>query len=171
MFKIFFFSLLICCVFAPKAFATIDKLSRVDSELFRGAQPQTVSDYQLLKSMGVRTIVNLRETPQDIQVEAMLSRQMGFNFKSFPIDGMSNPNPQEVSEILLTLNARALLPVFVHCHAGKDRTGLIIGLYRVETNHWLPQRAYQEMLSFGFDPNLKGLYDFFWSSVRTFKHL
>ncbi len=49
------------------------------------------------------------------------------------------------------------LGTYVHCEHGQDRTGLIIGAYRVKVEHWTKEQAYQEMLRFGFHPLLRGL--------------
>ena len=138
MVRILLLSLLV--LKASLSFAAINRFSRVDAGIYRGAQPQVVSDYQFLKASGVNTIINLRETPTDVAAEAMVAHELGFIFRSYPIDGNSNPNQLEVSQILIDLNTRALLPIFIHCQEGKDRTGMIIGIYRVKTEHWDPNR-------------------------------
>jgi len=52
-------------------------------------------------------------------------------------------------------------PVYVHCKHGEDRTGLVIGLERVEHEHWAPKEAYAEMLKLGFHPMFEGLNHYF----------
>ena len=47
---------------------------------------------------------------------------------------------------------------YVHCEHGQDRTGLIIGAYRVRVQRWSKSQAYQEMKAHGFHPLLHGLY-------------
>jgi len=47
---------------------------------------------------------------------------------------------------------------FVHCQHGKDRTGLVVGAYRVKVEHWTRMAAYEEMKAHGFHPMLRGLY-------------
>ncbi|HUV86117.1 MAG TPA: hypothetical protein VMX79_03305, partial [bacterium] len=41
-------------------------------------------------------------------------------------------------------------PVFVHCHAGVDRTGFVVAAYRVKVEGWTPEKAYEEMARLGF---------------------
>ena len=40
--------------------------------------------------------------------------------------------------------------VFVHCHAGVDRTGMAIASYRMAKEGWSPDEAMKEMQLFGF---------------------
>jgi protein tyrosine/serine phosphatase len=55
-----------------------------------------------------------------------------------------------VNQIEAIMADHARRPIFVHCQQGEDRTGLIVGLYRVETEHWSPAAAYREMIAKGF---------------------
>jgi protein tyrosine/serine phosphatase len=55
-----------------------------------------------------------------------------------------------VNQIEAIMADHARRPIFVHCQHGEDRTGLIVGLYRVETEHWSPAAAYREMIAKGF---------------------
>ena len=50
---------------------------------------------------------------------------------------------------------------FIHCTHGHDRTGLVVGCYRVLKQGWTKNDAYAEMLQHGFHPELLGLY-LFW---------
>jgi hypothetical protein len=52
-------------------------------------------------------------------------------------------------------------PVFVHCQKGEDRTGLVVGLYRVLNQKWAPQDAWNEMFKFGYHPHFRALTHYF----------
>ena len=41
-------------------------------------------------------------------------------------------------------------PVFIHCKRGKDRTGTMVALYRIEVNGWSNAEAIAEMDAFGY---------------------
>ena len=77
------------------------------------------------------------------------------------MDGAVRPSDVQINQILSALADTNNFPIFIHCHHGQDRTGLIIGLYRVEAQGWAPAKAYQEMLVNGFHPNLAGLDKYF----------
>ena len=53
---------------------------------------------------------------------------------------------------------------FVHCSHGQDRTGLLVGLYRLKQG-WAKTNAYTEMLTNGFHPALHGLHEF-WENAK-----
>lgn len=54
-------------------------------------------------------------------------------------------------------------PVFLHCHHGADRTGLMVGVYRVTFCGWTKEAAIQEMVEggYGFHPIWENLVHFF----------
>lgn len=49
--------------------------------------------------------------------------------------------------------------VFVHCLHGQDRTGAVVGSFRVLVDRWSKSRARQEMLAHGFHWQLRGIDD------------
>jgi protein tyrosine/serine phosphatase len=51
-------------------------------------------------------------------------------------------------------------PIYVHCALGRDRTGIVAAIYRIEKQGWSFDEAEQEMRDFGFNDvwiNLKKL--------------
>lgn len=113
----------------------------------------------MLKAKGVRTIIYLRT--ENSSREREIVNRLGMNFEEFPIDAFSYPEEKTVNGALAALTDQKLQPVFIHCQHGKDRTGLIIGLYRVHFEHWAPTQAYQEMKAIGFSSFLFGLKQYF----------
>ena len=75
---------------------------------------------------------------------------LGMTFISEPMSGFWAPNDAEVNQIEAIMGDHSRRPIFVHCQHGEDRTGLIVGLYRVESEHWSPAAAYHEMIAKGF---------------------
>ena len=49
---------------------------------------------------------------------------------------------------------------------GQDRTGLIVGAYRVWVQHWTKADAQREMMQRGFHPTLPGLANFWRDEVK-----
>ena len=55
----------------------------------------------------------------------------------------TTPTSREIRALLAFLSEKR--GVLVHCHAGRDRTGYVIGLYRMLHDHWSLKRALHEM--------------------------
>lgn len=53
----------------------------------------------------------------------------------------------------------------VHCTHGQDRTGFVVGNYRVQHDGWSKTRAFDEMLAHEFHAALRGLHDA-WEAIR-----
>lgn len=147
----------------PDCTQSISRFFQVNSELYRGGQPQTVQDLECLKTVGIKTVISLIiEDPKRIAWERELVSVLGMEFYSFPMTGILPPSDHQVSRIFKTLLDSNQFPIYIHCMQGKDRTGLIIGLYRVWVDGWAPQAAWEEMRSIGFDPKFVGLTSYFW---------
>jgi protein tyrosine/serine phosphatase len=50
--------------------------------------------------------------------------------------------------------------VLVHCTHGQDRTGLVVGVYRVKHDGWSKDKAWDEMVHHDFHQELVGLVEF-----------
>ncbi|HVR82856.1 MAG TPA: tyrosine-protein phosphatase, partial [Planctomycetota bacterium] len=51
-------------------------------------------------------------------------------------------------------------PVYIHCAFGKDRTGTMAAIYRLEIDHWTAEEAMQEMEAFGYHNIYRELINF-----------
>jgi protein tyrosine/serine phosphatase len=134
-------------------------------KLFRGGQPETLDDYLKLEAHGIRTIINMKTSEVEIEIERQLAEAFGMKMISRPINSFWGPTDKTVSEIQSMMMDPSLQPVFIHCRHGKDRTGLMAGVYRVEQQGWTPGAAHTEMRSLGFNPWLLGLRHRFWDRV------
>jgi protein tyrosine/serine phosphatase len=148
---------------ADFAQATIVRLSQVSPALWRGSQPEDRRDMQLLRSLGIRTIINLRTS--DATEERDLADEVGIDLEQVSLSSVTSvfakPSERDVNRVLELINDPRLQPVFIHCAHGKDRTGLIVGLYRVFEQQWKPRRAYREMKQFDFSSWYFGLKEYF----------
>lgn len=120
-------------------------VGRVAPGVFRGAQPKP-EGYATLKAMGVNTVINLRRNHSEkAAVEAA-----GMRSVEIPMNTMKNVDPAAVRKALSVMTDPASQPVFVHCAHGKDRTGVVAAVYRMEIDGWTAAEADAEMEAFGF---------------------
>jgi tyrosine-protein phosphatase SIW14 len=118
-------------------------------KIYRGGRPSKAGmDY--LKSIGVRTIINLEDDPQAVQAEATYAAKLGIREILAPITDTWVIQHASVERAVRALKDPSLYPIYLHCEHGKNRTGLVYGVRRVEAFGWEPKRAYKEMRSLGF---------------------
>lgn len=100
-----------------------------------------------LKKMGVKTVFTLRRKDKAEEAEA---KRLGMRYIRYTINTFRIPDDETVTNLVGAVSNPAYRPMFVHCRAGADRTGLILGLYRVEKQGWKPADAFKEMLKYGY---------------------
>ncbi|HEY9784934.1 MAG TPA: tyrosine-protein phosphatase [Candidatus Obscuribacterales bacterium] len=128
----------------------IDNFQRVNSQLLRGAVP-SAKGLKELRDAGVKTIVNLRgeDSSPDEEAEA---RALGLEYFNIPFGHLKKPDIDKISTVLNIIQNPQYQPVFVHCRQGADRTGMIVGIYRVLHDGWSFDRIYAEMRQHHFKP-------------------
>jgi len=134
---------------APSLVPNFEKVSR---EIWRGGVP---SD-QALKALahdGAKTIVDLRMDGSGVNKEGDCVKRLGMKYYHFPL-GFNAPEPDKLRGILAIMTNPANQPVFVHCRQGADRTGMLIGIYRMVWQGWTFPRTWDEMRKHGFKPFL-----------------
>lgn len=105
-----------------------------------------------LAQLGVKTIVNLREEDGLARSEEAEARAAGLRYFNVPLKRAGRPTDQQVERALAILNTAENQPVFVHCHLGVDRTGLIVAVYRITHDGWTSERAKAEANHYGMHP-------------------
>lgn len=117
--------------------------------IYRGSQPENLEDYQKLKKLRIKTIINLRwdKSVAKSKADSQMNR---FQFYNFPIKATDYPDGEQMEQIFQILLDPKNHPVFIHCQHGKDRTGLVAALYRVHYQNWKPQVARNEWIQLGF---------------------
>ncbi len=141
----------------------VERFHRVDDRLYRGAQP-TEAGFRALQALGVRTVVNLRdERDSTARNEQQIVEGLGMRYMHLPIkDGsfftQSRRIPDDtVRRFFEILDAADPGPLFVHCRRGADRTGAIVGFYRIAKNGWDGERAVKEAREVGMRSWYRGL--------------
>lgn len=140
----------------------IPNFAIVDPGIYRGGQP-TIEGWQYLKSIGVTNVIKLNERDESSDRQAI---ELGLKIFYHPINladqAILKPNKADVFKAVSQITTNT----YIHCEHGQDRTGLIVGIYRIQVNHWTKQKAYDEMLTHGFHKILHGLDDFWEDDVK-----
>lgn len=123
--------------------------AKVDAGLWRGAQPDEAG-FRALRDLGAKTIVSFRRFDRDDREEVPAA---GLDLVEIPLKALLDSDPPTDDELRAFFDVAldpARRPVFVHCKHGKDRTGTMCAVYRMEVDGWTPDRAFEEMRKFGF---------------------
>jgi tyrosine-protein phosphatase SIW14 len=129
----------------------IPNAGKINEHLYRGAQPKPAAMMELQK-LGITTVVDLRrEDNQTMDAERAQARALGLHFVNIPIGRFSSPSNSQVVQFLSLFRDHPDQTVFVHCHYGEDRTGVLVASYRMTMEHWPEQQAENEMKFFGFN--------------------
>ena len=123
--------------------------------IWRGAAP-TTEGFKQLKTKGVRTIIDLRIEKKGQAEEEGATKALGLKRVRIPM-GAEAPTEKQVKEFLGLLAKSATEPVFVHCQHGADRTGAMVGIWRVTQQGWGFDQTWVEMRKYGFKSWLKEL--------------
>lgn len=114
--------------------------------LYRSAQPSPLFLRYVVHRYGIRTLVNLRgRTPGH---ESAFAASHGLRLFAFDLSASTPPSPSEVRRFLDIVTDPDNQPVLVHCRNGVDRSGYMIGLYRVGPGGWDEGQALREMNRF-----------------------
>ena len=66
-----------------------------------------------------------------------------------PGGGPQNPEKEQLNEFLDFVTRAENQPAYVHCNAGKGRTGIFVGVYRMAVEGWPPEKAFEEARQYG----------------------
>jgi protein tyrosine/serine phosphatase len=132
----------------PMRVAGVPNFHRVNENLFRGGLP-TEEGLRNLAKMGVTTVLDLRSlSEQKRHPEAAWAKAAGLRHVTVPMKGSETPCTEQIEACLAHIQ-RAGEKVYVHCKQGKDRTGTVIGVYRIRHDGWSNQKAYAEARAIG----------------------
>lgn len=125
----------------------IRNFGKMDDRFYRGAQPDE-SDYKDLKALGVKTVIDLTDSPKGYEkrdVEAL-----GMRYVNIPMSDSSYPKEDQVNSFLTLVNDPSTGTMFIHCAGGRHRTGVMGAVYRYNVNHWNFDQVYAEMKDYDF---------------------
>jgi protein tyrosine/serine phosphatase len=127
----------------PIAHEGLPNFCQVSDSLYRGAQP-TSEGFQQLAAMKIKTVINARQG--DADGDAITTLKM--TYVRLPMSAW-DANDEDVIRFLRIATDPNATPVFVHCHRGADRTGVLCAMYRVAVQGWSKDDAIAEMTQGG----------------------
>ena len=138
----------------------IPRFSEIEPGLARGGQPNH-DGYQFLRDHGYKTVVSFRKGNDDERREL---ERMGIRYIEIPLRAgpfsATPPTDDDLLKFFTTLGDSARRPVFIHCLRGRDRTGAMTALYRIQACRWTNEDAVKEMKEHGFRGHYKKLKKF-----------
>lgn len=129
----------------------IENFYQVDRAVFRGARPDQ-QGIQDLKRIGIKAILSLEEyilASDQLMNEQQWSEQNGMSFLRVPMNGVLQPQIEDVRAALELVLDASNQPIFVHCLHGSDRTGIVIAAYHIKHDGWTVEQATTDMQNFG----------------------
>jgi hypothetical protein len=136
--------------------------------LYRAGQPTADGLTDAIRRFHIRTVVNVQDEFPDPDLdrsfwgsgtvkERALCESLGVRYIHLAPDLVPRPlvpecRPAVIEQFLAILDDENSYPVLLHCHAGLHRTGVLTAVYRMEYQHWTPERAYEDMRANGFGP-------------------
>jgi protein tyrosine/serine phosphatase len=141
----------------------LENFARVNPALYRGAQP-TEEGLRQLKSMGVKTVIDFRShhsTKKAVEAAGMTALEIPLKADL----GSVPPTDEELKAFFKAVLDPARQPLYIHCAFGKDRTGTMAAVYRLEIDGWTAQEALEEMEAFGYHNIYRDLINF----IKTYK--
>ena len=127
----------------------IKNVWKVSTGLWRGGQPDEEGLLEL-KQLGIKTVMCLRFRTSIIDWERTACERIGLKFISIPLNYTTLPHAPHIERFFSIVDDAGNQPVYVHCFHGSDRTGLMLGIYRISRDGWTVQNAYTEMKKCGF---------------------
>ena len=151
--NLLFISLLAVSTFAYAGDPVLN-FFKVTDGIYRGARPTTDQAIETLaNAYGVHNIINLQggdfytiyrpiikylepgELPEAIEHEKSVTITNGMGYFHAQLSAVNEIDKREdklIEDALDFMHDKNNQPVFIHCEHGKDRTGLLIALYKVK---------------------------------------
>ena len=125
----------------------IKNFGQMDEHFYRGSQPKK-EDFQLLATLGIKTVIDLREDALDYEKSAV--EAAGMTYVNIPMSDTEYPKPESIETFLKLVDNPETGTFYVHCAGGRHRTGIMGAVYRFNKYGWGLDQTYQEMKNYDF---------------------
>lgn len=137
-----------------------------ENQLYRGGMPVGQQNYDKLVELGIKTVVNLKieDSAVEYVAEQNSLNKRDIDLHYIPMPNISAPTMQQILEFLTLVYNDEMKPVFVHCHRGADRTGVMSAIFRITQGYsasWSLVEAEKYNIASSFhDPKIEFVYEF-----------
>lgn len=137
-----------------------------ENQLYRGGMPVGQQNYDKLVELGIKTVVNLKieDSAVEYVAEQNSLNKRDIELHYIPMPNISAPTMQQILEFLTIVYNDEMKPVFVHCHRGADRTGVMSAIFRISQGYsasWSLVEAEKYNIASSFhDPKIEFVYEF-----------
>ena len=114
---------------------------KVSDTLTRGSRIEDAAGYASLKKQGFKSIVDLTLEGTN---DSRFAQKAGLNTLNVKILDNSAPTTAQMKQFLDFATKPANQPCYVHCEAGKGRTGVATACYRMAVEGWTADQALAE---------------------------
>ena len=119
---------------------------KMSEGLTRGSRIDDPKGYESLKKQGFKGIVDLTLEGTN---DAKGGKAAGLNTLNVKILDNSAPTQDQMKQFLDFATNPKNSPCYVHCEAGKGRTGVASACYRMAVEGWPPEKAIAEGKKYG----------------------
>jgi protein tyrosine/serine phosphatase len=147
----------------------IKNFGQMDERFYRGAQPKK-EDYQSLATLGIKTVIDLRDDATDSERTAV--ETLGMHYVNIPMSDKSYPRDEQIAQFLKLAGDPATGKFYVHCAGGRHRTGVMGAVYRYNFYHWNYDQVYSEMKQYDFytrfgHGDMKKYVEDYWQHIQS----
>lgn len=130
----------------PRRFAEV-----VPGRLYRCGSVNGAQLERLAKRYQIRAVLSLLDpAAPESQRERAAAEALHLRWINVPLRGNGDSTAEERARIKAALADESAAPLLVHCAAGTNRTGLTVGLYRLNQQGWTADQVFEEMKQFDF---------------------
>lgn len=127
------------------------KVSKVVDGIYRGPEPQSFADWKQLQDMQIKYTLDLETgcgllKDGDPAHNKTIATSYGIKTFDYPLGEVLPPKANDLDAALAVIDQ--FQPIYVHCRAGVDRTGMVIAAYRIR-HGMSKQDAIAEMKAMG----------------------